>query len=473
MNAGKRPKLDLPEEANDYFTSTNDNCIHEVLDRLNMCSLCAIRRTCTKLERLAGEHFQLKYSDSSITLIGSREIREISNITHGKCFRQYIRNLCIDCDRNDKLNISHYIKSKFSNSIRFLCIRFGRFAGSFGYEIKDTLTNVEAIIFHCGSEDESFYENVLKHCPRLKRLEISTNYVPDGKYPTLEYFGYSFHSKNFCETTAANLKRFFQMNPTIKRIDWRFNFSGQCDSDIEQYISVLSEYAKNVEEVFFEFKSTFDAELLYGQLKVIDERKSTKKIEIGVDFADNRSDIINPSALAALTNLTGLYLTVAEDKEILQVLHSFVNLRFLYFGWRGISKTAAIKAAKKLQNLEELHCVDFSARPRADIFENILLPFVSHSTSLSKIFLNIGIIVDVKDVTTLNDMRQKLKFGSKVDIWQKVVTRFDYLDAKEMFNEKFEFVKIKLGLYQWNLFNSNPSHPYLHMTTVKHGPALA
>lgn len=104
----------------DNFTTINDDCMNGILSWLKLDDLCAISRTCKKLQNLAVREFQLKYPEKTICILE----KDLSpNKNYVKCFSRYIGNVYVNLS-NCKFNL---------NLVAFMQTHINQFPKSIGF----------------------------------------------------------------------------------------------------------------------------------------------------------------------------------------------------------------------------------------------------------------------------------------------------------------------------------------------------
>lgn len=254
----------------DHFTSLTDECIFYIMDELDSASLCAMKKTSKKLQKLAGEFFQRKYSDGSVCILEYRHdigLQFLSNIEHGKCFSRYITNLYTEQwpeeDSDDEYSeVIQCINSNISDSLKRIAIKVSSFSDSLGTRLAHTLKNVETVCFQdVRHENDALIDNILKHCHHLKHLKFDNpavlKFLSLRKYPELEYLDFAIYDNEFNQPALDYLKDFLHLNPHLRQLNWRFEFKFKypvIDLDVTHvstYINSIVDCVKNLDTLFF------------------------------------------------------------------------------------------------------------------------------------------------------------------------------------------------------------------------------
>lgn len=424
----------------DHLTALNDDCISQILNNLDLRNLCAISKTCNKLRKLAAKQFQRKYPDAHIILMEKNKQIFVKAIApHMQCFSRVIGNICVTSSKRqtqlDTQLLQTHLQSTYENRV-ITAIQFsGAFRSSFNDQIANTLQTIKSVDV---SRAHRGCESILKHCQSVTRLMFKGRQFEANKYPSLEYLKIDFGSRNI---TSA-VKRFFQLNPTIKHIDCSIHATY-----ITQLVNILVEFCKNLEivslnaQIHHVFRVT---ELLYEPLKMLDQQESVKEIRLTTDRALN----VNALASHTLKKLTHLNLNYYfsfgsigsfSTQRTLGELDFFTNVHFLFLSCHEI-KFNATDMAKKMPNLKEFHVKNYQRD--FDVFNEVIMPFVTLSTKLEKIVAFDKSIFDVNPIVPDGDVRGSLSDACNLIIYLADDICSTHTKFIEIFNQKFNAVKI-------------------------------
>lgn len=194
------------------------DCFHEIFEWLSLRDLIAVGNTCKRLQRIAGDFFQLNYSGRSAR--GENDGIYISSL-QSNIFSEYIKKISISGNR---LKAYRYIGSNCTNSIKYFRVHGFLPVDAFDC-VKDILKDVEVLEMNECFINGEFYENYLKFCPNVKKLHVArSGYIQDKsiiigtgnewllrKYPTLKHFELT----DSYDLNGNELKTFFEINKNI------------------------------------------------------------------------------------------------------------------------------------------------------------------------------------------------------------------------------------------------------------------
>lgn len=201
-----------------FLMDLNEYCFYEIFRWLSVNDVSSIAKTCKRIERVAGDHFQREYPTKSMVITSVFDKIQLSE--KNQFFATNIRNVDIGRDA-----IYSYLTSNYNpniKSIRFSLIDFETLDEQCLLHPRLNLQNVETVSF-TGTIDFS----ILKYCHRMKHLSLSCirhckRSQSDPwlwlrmKYPKLEYFETVLSFSD--EYQIDVFKKFLQQNPNIKRL---------------------------------------------------------------------------------------------------------------------------------------------------------------------------------------------------------------------------------------------------------------
>lgn len=409
--------MDLIEE--DYFTALNEDCILEIFERLPLDELCAISRTCKKLQRLAEYQFNRSYSNLKAKRIIIHEQNGVIGFKekdkYVKCFGQYIENFAIAVWQKEMgAKLLQFMRSNCCKTIKNMDIYYDGYTGEFATGIKEFLQSTETISFQLVNYRESTIiplNLILNHLPRLKTLKICNSArgmkLPAITCPSLDTFQY-----NGSCPSLEDLKDFFMANPTIKRFVWRF-----CVIDLPLIKSLFKMIAESeIEELFVDWRAycyaRFSGEItLEQEIKLLNERTTFKRLELFSICGPHLSRFVD---LVPLKAFKGFHLHSngsSYSNPYISQFSSFVNLTVLSIDG-NISKRLAVDLSKHLKDLKEVHLFPIKEYP----IESIIVPFIRNSPKLMGIFIpfrnNLAL-----DFSKLNTERTELKNATELVIY--------------------------------------------------------
>lgn len=428
-------KQKLVESSVNHLTAMEDDLITEILNWLDLRSLCAISQTCNKLRQLAATEFHKKYPNAFITLAEKNEQVCVEAIApHIQCFSRIIGNLYIKCSKKDKQLISAYLQSNYGDRV-FSGIKFsGEFSGSFGTQIQNTLRTVESVDI---SQTSRGYKSILTQCQSVKQLLLNWRQLESIKYPSLEHLKIDLNGKTF-QIFEDKLNEFMQLNSTIKHFECTTHAT-----NINELVNLLVKHCRNLEivslnaQIHHIFRVT---ELLSEPLKKLDELESVKEIRLATDRASN----VNALASHTLKKLTHLrlnyYFSFGVHHRVFGELDLFTNVQFLFLRCFEITFNAS-DMAKKLPNLKEIHLSN--CQRHFDAFKEVIMPFLTFSPKLQKIVALDNFNLDITTIELYQDERACLLPASNLSIYisEDICNRQKQLI--ETFNQKFNTVNIR------------------------------
>lgn len=321
----------------------NDDCFFAILDKLRLDDLCAMGRTCERLQRLCGDYFSRYHKNKAVNIYYGRRTHmniygiHITPITekYFKCFP--VQNWIFD--KSDK----DYNKSKPQQLVDFYegcnlapikTILFYRHALEDGHGciLADLLENVESVAFsHMKIHMGKLNKTILKFMPNLKELTLLSFVFLFGQqgdwwnksYPTLERFSWYLTTNG--EIPFAKFEQFLGLNPNIKFISLRSKSVRTIEKLIEKNI--------HINELFFDATMLFDPKnipKLLRTLHILFERGLCYRLHLNI--LSLSQELLNKH-LDGLSTLgpyiEGLYLSRVIDKKLADLLISFDKLKVL------------------------------------------------------------------------------------------------------------------------------------------------
>lgn len=319
--AAKRRKVEVLRPMT--FLDLNDNCILKILNLLDFNSLKAISQSCTKLEKLAGKQFSLKYANESMTVFQGRLPSLIISTfpTYLQFFSKYVQKLSVESHNGAKASkLPLYLKANFGDSLKEISFKTGSYNGQLGNQISSILKNVENVTFPTNAS-AAFCKNILKRCKSLKRVRINQASIPPISLPNLEFFGIYLesHCWSFSQERVPLLNQFLELNQTIKYIHLEVRRTDAYT--IIKFIRTIIDCAHNLETVHVAIANNIDidAATISRALKPLDGRNNLRKLELSFSSLSFDSDgLQNPNAFAELNKLTGFYVTNFKKSRNLQ-----------------------------------------------------------------------------------------------------------------------------------------------------------
>lgn len=393
------------------FVELVDDCIGEIFRLLSMDDLCAVSRTCKRLNQLAGKDYQRRYPDKEMD-ISDKTLRSFEKNgkvlshekNHEKCFLRFIRNIHIKTSSQiDTFTVymQHHI-NHCPKEIEFVKCEIN---APLANAIKPALENLENVSFAKCTGD---VEEVLKHCKNFKYLEIDgkDQQLPLNVYPKLEFVHFHINGPQIIEKLDA----FFKVNQKIKQ--FICTFANQLpESIIIRCVEVATANFEQFEDLYFEFKSSksFDFALINKNLNILREGKRLKQLELEKSGKMENVD---------LAMFTGLY---GNTKAVSGSTATFDKLRNLEMSYCDFNEKKAADLAERLPNLEALYLQQAVHLDLNRAVEKIT-PLVQHAKKLKCIGIQDVIFIEMNDDDLkkngnfLNEERTKLEGACKLTV---------------------------------------------------------
>lgn len=385
------------------ISGLNLNCWEEVLEWLTMEEMCTLGQTCKIMQRIVGLYLKERMEKWDWPLRITPAGIDVNDLNMN-IFAEFVDKIsCYDYP----IESFQFIKSKLNKALKSISFIRVTFTPDKIECIKESLSEVEILHIQQGSIQFSLYENILKFCPKLKSLTLHVFKAPSDwllrKYPNLEELSISIKKE------VKELKIFFALNPTIKRIsiddvtlilNWNtFITCGLKFDDLQ--LKLHQNYSKNPN--YFSYFMSFREKVSYKRLSV--EVSGSQHSLIGERLKPGQKDS------SIFPEFTVLYICYADKCNVL-TLSQYVLLNELYFTFcTGLTIYEMEIVSKSLLNLEK---VEF-----AFVSMNQIFPFVCHSVQLKNLKaqrMSDGIYCqnNILDLVALNNKRKKLKDAKKL-----------------------------------------------------------
>lgn len=418
----KQKAMDLeivPEnEELDYFTTLNDDCIFEILERLSLDDLGALSRTCKKLHQMSEHHFQRRYPHlkSKRIYIVSNRFNDVlcfhEKDRYVKYFSRHIENVVINLPHRKLTDhLLQFMDVYCSKDIKKMKFISGSWAKSFKRGINEWLGRVETLFIDNHTYNDVCLDDALK-LPLVKKLKFYDLYnkkLPLFDCPNLEVFDCCIATRS--PGIMNDLKVFFERCPKLKRFTCRLD---PRTDRLKQLLEIV--IPTRIEELFIEFFGfcgKIDFKTAKNELRMLDQREHFKRLEIKIDAMEMK----NSSELTSLKSFTGFYF--ANWKQSVHVnryiedCNSFRNLTILLM--RGyVSETFSTNLAKNLPNLK---IMSKSGKQSNDV-QRTIMPFARFARKLNSMIVHEEEIEpEVLDINSLNAERSKLDDAEKLVIY--------------------------------------------------------
>lgn len=419
----------------------NIDCFYEIFDWLSLKDLISIANTCKRMQRIAGQFFQLNYVTKCARV--ENDGIYISSIK-ANVFSRFIQKISISGDR---LEAFRYIGSNCSDSIKQIRVYGCIPDGAFEY-IKDILKGVEVLeINECIISGEC-YASFLKYCPNVKSLSVSRStkfrdsdtVVGTGndwllrKYPSIEHF----EMTELYELQLIELKTFFEQNSNVQTFStdakslW---VNGELfrTANVKLDIFVISIVLSKIVDSNKRLISIKDS--IYKLLVELHERGFYQRLHLYVYFAEQKD-------VDLLLTLNGIEMfngdKIRVGRPLVNVKASCVCLYDEILNIEGLPNS--------LLNLERIYL--------SEVTSDRLLPLIRHSAKLKVI--KISQLKDKPffgklDLVAMNREREKLFGANKVRIyvredvflatkWTKQSVNFSHIELKRF--EGYEWIEL-------------------------------
>lgn len=411
----------------------NMDCFHEIFNFLSLDEIIYVGKTCTKLQRVAGDFFRANY----VGMCGRCENGAISIATKQiNVFSQYMRKIAFYGDRLDAFRYAAI------NCTKATQIRVHGMLPTRGFDyIRSMLEGIEVLEMDECTINYEFYANYLKYCPNLKSLSIArsnqhrdnpnivgcNNEWMQRNYKNLKHFELT----ELRELKPNELIEFLKRNPNIR------TFTIDARSLWENRHSILGSGIK-LEKMALDICQTkmIDSENatittkdeFYDLLLALHEREFYKWLHLHILFVDQET-------LDKMMTLTGLEM-IAGD--IVRIDRPLYDLKVIVV-WCGDEILNVNHMPNDVPNLERIYF-------HKVIFRRILA-FIQHSVNLRTI--KIRHILDQDDfrkidLSQLNDDRNRLHRPCKVSIF---LNENIYL-AMKWAHDRIDFGLIEIKRYE-------------------------
>lgn len=442
----KKRRLDFIRETTDYFPTLNDDCIFEVLEYLSTSDLCAISKSCKRLQHLAGVHFQRKNPEKTVCIkqYGSGKFHLTPHEEYVAIFSRYLLNVSIQVSPFSMgEDLADFMISAVNEKTKKLVFSSGtsQITSSFADDIKSILENVERIEFSMSFPNAIQFNDVLKHCKRIQQLVInpdailSTTYkLPTVQLKTIEYFQCDL----FESAMVQNLDIFLKLNSTLKRFACTIG-KQNCPSnvDVASCLNPVVTDATNLKELYLQFCLVqVDWASVRNEIDVLSSCRHLDQVKMkfcGTDIA----------GLPSIESLTHLHLDrVKNAPNFISNLKLFDHLKILIFECVPLHKDFAENLSKNIRSLEELTIWEDKAIIPWDCAD-LIKPFARHSPNLKKINLRVYIFTDNgNQVIKLNKIRVRLNDACLLNITLPGQNIPELTDAVNTLNKGDGLVKI-------------------------------
>lgn len=451
----------------------NDDCLLEIFQRLPLIDLCRMSEVCNRLKKLTSNCFKRKYPKLVFDEMGierntdGNKIGEIvlqPRSKHVKYFSQVMANVKICFPSERDVDMVRYIRDKCQNLKRII-FDGGSLLQSYGDDLKDVLKSVETIVFMQSVSQASYFDEILKHCPRIKHLILhethggnKMNEILLGKYSTLQ------HLKHIHEGTinVDNLNVFFQQNPNVTMVTLYFCdlLDGSNESALDLIRSVVTNGIHLV-QLFLSFYGYYNWTRITSDIEALSERECFKHLELQfAGFEAERMMEEHGSQIATFKCLHALHFKEFNNLELtLSTIGRLSALKKLHLHDVHFEDVTP-SLVKALPNLQQLHIIGlvdyvdyYHVLDYAYSYNDLIELFVCHSAKLTNIYIFGYVDGFCLDVDLLNEKRKNLKNAEKL-----TVHKDEFLGDDEI---ELSFIKIKNFELRHDEYNiNNPLSTY-------------
>lgn len=382
------------------FHSLNVDCWEEVFDYLSLADLHAMGRTCKRMHRIAGSHFQQTYAAAHVVCKSDGIYVRCIQING---FVQFIQNISF---YTDDLLCFRYVQSNSLDSLKKIRFCSITLTDEKVACLQSILAKVEVVEIFCCTMNGEFYGNFLSKCPKLKRLTVKGFYGPGPLIGTAnDWLLREYSQLEHLELTSMRvdykideLETFFHRNPHIR------SFAIDSDSLWNNRNLIMTAHVK-LDRLAIDSENV-ESDYFYRLLNELHAIGVYKKLQFYLLNIDERT--INP--IASFAAMDKLYSQLLDEDV---VFPSLANLKELCIGCT-MNITDMNALAKALVNLEQIQFLVANS--------NQIVPFVRHSTKLTKIKVKsleekTNREGNVLDLTAWNKQRAKLAGARKIVIY--------------------------------------------------------
>lgn len=409
------------QQMQDIFTMIlNQEPAIDLLSWVEINAIAAIAATCKNLKCIAGQYCNRKFSASVFELDDGFRLSQFSHKIG--ILKETIQNIRIYGVSEVAWDlISSCTNLKHITIYYMRPARLKKMTIAHGEKIKTILKKIESINLVMAIIKGDLHDCILRHCEKLKQLELivpSKEFFKDTQlelhwltrhYPTLENFRLRFENEEDYQA-IPQLKSFFENNSQIKRL-------GVDAYLIHNHAEALLNSKIELNDLVFHqryiVKARKDAyyQSVFDKLEKLHKKGFYKKIYLIKLSKDDEK--LTPNFI----KLPGLE-TIHCQVLYLPHVHRYSNLRkllitngkFDYFGNR-ITREHIPHIAEKLSKLQQLY-FEF-----ADIDD--ILPFIKQSIGLNEIRIDKIKNIESFKLEKLNEVREGLPSGKRVLIYTK------------------------------------------------------
>lgn len=440
------------------LTDLSDEILFEIFKNLPIYDLMSILNTCKRVRRVVDycistnhKNIQIDISEYSLLYINCDLHHPISKnrlVTFFTNFGKYLKTLEIrDGDGESDLTwILHLVNRFCSKNLKSLVLENGSVDVGQSDQFSDLFKNLKKFHSKCVKN----IEKCLNCCENLVELSVQTakatnNSLLANTYPELERIVYDFNEST---VEPEEVLEFLKNHSKLKLIKL---------SNLLPPTARYLKHIKNVETLFIDVgaMAIIDSNTIdWIQLFQLDNLKQLElKLTRDTIHSSLGTVIANPS-----TKIETLALKVFHLNDVLDLLQAFTyeNLKKLVVSsylftkmWYRSNAELTDSYTKALENIEELHFLDFSE----NFFNEFVLPLVKNAGILKRLLLEpkqpltfvslrklAGIQTDKQDKLIVHYYNYLMDDNAKKMISiRKIDPSFKFLELKEINDGRHEF----------------------------------
>lgn len=362
------------------FYDLNDHCILEILERVTILDLCAIKNTCKRFDALADYFFKMAYKalnfndwniKGSFQLISEEEMRTILT-----AFGPDIDSITVNAENfAPESKVVLKIINEFCGGPRMHYFKMVKFViDEETVERCDRLwPTIEQLTIDKCYADDSVIEALIRKCTSLTQLEMIRQMNTDGhcllhEFPNLQ--GFSLRSNDNFDLECV--RTFLEKNPQLRTL----SLIG-CNFVDDEIFEMIADNLVNLEALYIRVvhvTSSFEA-----NLENLLRLQSLRKLEFNCGL---RPIVSFVQGLAMTNRIESLGISSAEfTPELNGALCNLKNLQVLKLMSMYDGQVNSIKSlAQQLPKLKELHLIE------CDIFDiEQIIEFIEHAPQLEKL----------------------------------------------------------------------------------------
>lgn len=331
----------------DQLHSRNlEHVIDDILDWLDIDSLCAFSRTCKSFEQTAKSYFHIKYPSLAIDIGDEDESRPI----HFRCFGDVLQHLQLSGASLDDFQFAAARVNKNLRELSFNRTNSDKKEDHIGKEYIDSISNVlENVKTVCATScifEKGGVEYLLANCKRI------------------DDFG-------FAARKNATYRFQFQKVPTLKTLDVGF----EAKAHVLELLQYLQKKRVRLDELVLSFQNDHSDIMkdVFNLLDLMYENGVFKKLYLNFDakslLASHAHRLVKVKGLVGIICAYRISTDMADHLLNLAILYD--NIKYLAIHWMFVDSTII---AQRLTHLVELKFTEATMEA--------ILPFVRYSRQL-------------------------------------------------------------------------------------------